>query len=147
MPTIIEEPSIQMHPQQNNPSTPDTSQRPRRIVAKYDNQQSQRNYTTQDDNKETCQRYANSMHQCKQPVRLQCPKKPCNISTQVIKMFLFNAISDGVSTKQIKLEQIACSIVHPITKETITKYDKLANDPITRDVWRKALYKELGRLA
>jgi hypothetical protein len=50
-------------------------------------------------------------------------------------MFIFNAISDRTATKQINLEQIACGVVHPITKETITKYDKLANDPITRDVW------------
>jgi hypothetical protein len=37
--------------------------------------------------------------------------------------------------------------VHPITKETITKYDKLANDPVTKDVWTAAFCKELGRLA
>jgi hypothetical protein len=49
MPTIVEEPSLQMHPQQNNPSTPGTSHQPRCTVAKYDNQQSQRSYTTQDD--------------------------------------------------------------------------------------------------
>ena len=62
-------------------------------------------------------------------------------------MFLFNAISDGVSTKTLKLEQIGCGVVHPITKETLTKYDKLANDPITRDVWQKAMCKEIERLA
>jgi hypothetical protein len=53
MPTIVEEPSVQMHPQQNNPSTPDISQQPRCAIVKYDKQQHQRNYITQDDNKET----------------------------------------------------------------------------------------------
>eukprot|EP00804_Cyclotella_cryptica_P024309 CCRYP_020871-RA/>CCRYP_020871-RA protein AED:0.34 eAED:0.32 QI:0/0/0/1/1/1/2/0/475 len=38
-------------------------------------------------------------------------------------------------------------VVHPITKETITKYEKLANDPILQTVWKKAMCKELGRLA
>jgi hypothetical protein len=37
--------------------------------------------------------------------------------------------------------------VHPVTKETITKYDKLAKDPVTRDMWTEAFCKELGRLA
>jgi hypothetical protein len=62
-------------------------------------------------------------------------------------MFLFNAISDRTAAKHIKLKQMACGIVHPITKETITKYNKLANDPITKYIWQKEMYKELGRLA
>ena len=38
-------------------------------------------------------------------------------------------------------------LVHPVTKETITKYEKLANHPLTKEVWTKAMSKELGRLA
>jgi hypothetical protein len=38
-------------------------------------------------------------------------------------------------------------VVHPVTKETITKYEKLANDPLLGDVWTAAMSKELGRLA
>jgi hypothetical protein len=36
--------------------------------------------------------------------------------------------------------------VHPVTKETITTYEKLANDPLLQDVWTAAMSKELGRL-
>ena len=48
---------------------------------------------------------------------------------------------------EIELEHCANGVVHPITKETITKYEKLENDPITQEVWTKAMTKELGRLA
>jgi hypothetical protein len=44
-------------------------------------------------------------------------------------------------------EPVANGVVHPVTKETITKYEKLANDPVMKDVWTKAMCKELGRLA
>jgi hypothetical protein len=44
----------------------------------------------------------------------------------------------------ILLDHMANGVVHPITQETITKYEKLANDPIMRDVWMKGLCKELG---
>jgi len=44
-------------------------------------------------------------------------------------------------------EHVANGVVHPVTKETITKYEKLANDPILKDIWTKAMCKELGRLA
>ena len=35
---------------------------------------------------------------------------------------------------EIELEHCANGVVHPITKETITKYEILANDPITQEV-------------
>eukprot|EP00804_Cyclotella_cryptica_P025224 CCRYP_010323-RA/>CCRYP_010323-RA protein AED:0.29 eAED:0.29 QI:0/0/0/1/0/0/3/0/661 len=47
----------------------------------------------------------------------------------------------------ILLDHMANSVVHPITQETITKYEKLANDPTIHDVWMKGMCKELGRLA
>ncbi len=34
-------------------------------------------------------------------------------------------------------------VVHPITKETITHYRKLIKDPLLRDLWLKAMSKEL----
>jgi hypothetical protein len=33
-----------------------------------------------------------------------------------------------------------------VTKETITKYEKLANVPLMKEVWTKAMCKELGHL-
>ena len=37
-------------------------------------------------------------------------------------------------------------MAHPVTKETITKYQKLVSNPLLRDVWAEAMAKELGRL-
>ena len=37
-------------------------------------------------------------------------------------------------------------MVHPVTKETITNYKKLIDDPLMRDVWSKEMCKELGRI-
>ena len=45
------------------------------------------------------------------------------------------------------VEEVANGVVHPITNETIKKYQKLVDEPILRDVWLKAMCKELGRLA
>ena len=45
------------------------------------------------------------------------------------------------------LKEVASGVVHPITKETITKYKKLINDPLLQDDWMKGMCKELGRLA
>jgi hypothetical protein len=39
------------------------------------------------------------------------------------------------------------SIVHSITKETITKYTKFMNDPALKDLWVLAMSKELHRMA
>ena len=51
------------------------------------------------------------------------------------------------STKQFTVEQTANAVVHQITMETTTKYEKLANDPVTKDVWQQAMCKELGHFA
>ena len=44
------------------------------------------------------------------------------------------------------LEEVANGVVHPVTKETITKYKTLIEDPLLRETWSKVMYKELGRL-
>ena len=43
-------------------------------------------------------------------------------------------------------EEVANGVVHPVTKETITKYKKIIDDLPMRVVWSKAMCKELGRL-
>ena len=40
------------------------------------------------------------------------------------------------------LEEVANSVVHPVTKRTITKYKKLINDPLLQDDWMKGMCKE-----
>ena len=47
----------------------------------------------------------------------------------------------------IDVEELCNGVVRPIIQETITKYQKLANDPLLHEVWTKAMAKELGRLA
>lgn len=49
---------------------------------------------------------------------------------------------------QVPLEEVAgAGVVNPETGETITKYDKLLQIPALRQIWSKAMCKELGRLA
>ena len=38
-------------------------------------------------------------------------------------------------------------VVHPVMKEMITKYQKLVDEPILRDVWEMAMCVEFERLA
>ena len=38
-------------------------------------------------------------------------------------------------------------MVHPDTKETITRYSQIINNPVLRVVWLKAMCIELGRLS
>ena len=47
----------------------------------------------------------------------------------------------------IDIEEVCNGVVHPITKETITKYPKLMNDPLLKKLWVPAMSKELHRLA
>jgi len=46
-----------------------------------------------------------------------------------------------------KIEKVVNRVVHPVTKEMITKYQKLMAHPILLDLWEMAMYVELGRLA
>ena len=51
------------------------------------------------------------------------------------------------TAEPLNLEHVCNGVVHPITGKTITKYTKLANDPVTKETWQKAFCVELGRLA
>ena len=44
------------------------------------------------------------------------------------------------------IEEVANGIVHPVTKETIAKYQKLVDDPILREIWEMAMCVEPGQL-
>ena len=44
------------------------------------------------------------------------------------------------------LEHMCNGVVNPITKETITKYKTILEDPLLRDICLEAMAKELGRL-
>ena len=51
------------------------------------------------------------------------------------------------TTPQIDIEEYANGVVHPVTKETITKYKTLIEDPILKDKLEEAMCVELGRLS
>jgi hypothetical protein len=73
---------------------------------------------------------------------LECAHLPLYTPKQLIPDHL-----PSNDTEDTEFSHYANGVVHPITKETITKYEKLANDPVTSEVWTKAMSKELGRLA
>ena len=50
-------------------------------------------------------------------------------------------------TPPCDIEEMANGVVHPITQETMTKYGAIIKVPELRDVWLKAMCKELGRIA
>ena len=70
-----------------------------------------------------------------------------------LHQFMGNAFLDElketvrINNVPVNIEEVANGVVHPVTKETITKYKKLISDPLLRDTWSKAMCKELGRLA
>ena len=46
----------------------------------------------------------------------------------------------------IDIEEYCYGVVHPVTKETITHYRKLIKDPLLKNLWIKAMSKELHHL-
>merc|ERR1711966_344399 len=73
------------------------------------------------------------------------------ISRGALNQFMGNAFLEelkrtAISADPTTLEEVANDVVHPVTKETITKYKKLIEDPMLRETWSKAMCKELGRL-
>jgi hypothetical protein len=55
--------------------------------------------------------------------------------------------SPDCNLHSINIKEVCNIVVHPITKETITKYTKLMNDPVFKPLWVPAISKELHALA
>jgi hypothetical protein len=78
--------------------------------------------------------------------------RPAGIACAALHQFMGNAFLEEMkktiesNAHPLQPEEVANGVVHPVTKETITKYKKLIDDPLMRDVWSKAMCKELGRL-
>ena len=111
-------------------------------------------YITQDDDNETSMLEANCLI-------LQSTTTPCNIKHHAHYHVMGNHLNNAfchsfTSTKfnkqhavfesEIQLDHTCNGVVHPVTQETITKYETLANDPLLKDVWTQAMCKELGCL-
>jgi hypothetical protein len=94
--------------------------------------------------------------------RLISSRTPCSILRQalyhVIGLGFTNAPANTVPTSLAKyhkqytgpiidIEEYCYGVVHPVTKETITHYRKLIKDPLLKDLWLKAMSKELHHLA
>ena len=47
----------------------------------------------------------------------------------------------------INIEHFCAPVIHPVTYETISKYQKLSKDPYAKDIQRKEFGEEFGNLA
>jgi hypothetical protein len=94
-------------------------------------------------------------------IRFLSPHGPANIAIEALYHVInlaFNALptytipqnlvdSSDRFRHTIDIEEVCNGVIHPITKETITKYNKLMNDPALKDLWVPAMSKELHQLA
>jgi hypothetical protein len=95
-------------------------------------------------------------------IRLLSPLGPASIATHalyhvIINLVFSNPPSYAIPKKlnnspnrfqhNINIEEVCNGVVHPITKETITKYTKLMDDPALKDLWLPVMSKELHCLA
>lgn len=87
------------------------------------------------------------------PINASINPLTAGISQAALNAFLGNAYLDELSNMAgsnlgpVKIEQIINGVVHPITKETITKYKRIIANPLLKDDWMMGIYKKLGRLA
>jgi hypothetical protein len=106
------------------------------------------------------------------PIRLPTPPRrsirlitsctPCQISRQALFHLIdirFNKAPANTIPQTLqrhhkqytgpisKIEHYCNGVVYPVTKETITHYRKLIKDPLLKDLWTKAMSKELHQLA
>jgi hypothetical protein len=130
-----------MEDKHNTPNPKSLLERPRQITATYTKTSPQPNFITQEEGNNafecnaTTQQDYNNQHS----ITFITPRTPNGINTLALKHV--------TSTWHIlPLLHQANGIIHPVTKEKITKYEKLANDPITQTTWQEAICKELGRL-
>ena len=73
------------------------------------------------------------------------------ISRGALHQSMGNAFLDELkrthsNASPLVLEKAANYVVHLVTKETITKYKQLTEDPLLKTTWPKAMGRELGRL-
>eukprot|EP00804_Cyclotella_cryptica_P018372 CCRYP_015481-RA/>CCRYP_015481-RA protein AED:0.17 eAED:0.17 QI:0/0/0/1/1/1/2/0/862 len=148
----------QRHTRSNTPMTTpseDTSTHTSRRQTKSTHDHNMPNYITQDDiNAVTIKPPSGFI--------AQSTHTPCNIKAHALYHVVSNLLNTTSTTAytptkhstdtqsftfDAQLEHTCNGVVHPVTKETITKYETLANDPLMENVWTQAMCKELGRLA
>ena len=137
--------------------------RPRRTIANYQRRREAKRRATEAFKKATPQPItqdeyeANCMETIFQPLpHVHTTSTPCNISQHAVyhlvgkylknkngPSFIPGRLNNSAPSfeTEIQLEHCANGVVHPITKETITKYERLANYPIKQEVWTKSMTK------
>ena len=50
------------------------------------------------------------------------------------------------ASTNVDITKVCNGVVHPITNETLTNYKKVIQCPQLREVWMKAMCKELGNI-
>ncbi len=92
-----------------------------------------------------------------QSTQLRSNRTPCNISRQALYHIIgvgftnapLNTIPRSLAkhaykyARVIDIEEYCCGVVHLVTKETITQYRKLMKEPLLKNLWTKAMSKEL----
>ena len=58
-----------------------------------------------------------------------------------------NTTNDATKIYDQDIEHFCAPVIHPITGEHISSYNKLAKDPATKEVWTTSLGKEFGNIA
>ena len=71
-------------------------------------------------------------------------EQPCHF---VPEKFFWQHFTKNENLPPSDIEDVCNGVVHPTTGKTITKYKRLIQDPLLRDIWLEAMCRELGRLA
>ena len=61
--------------------------------------------------------------------------------------FLEACPTESNKNLDVNIEHFCAPVVHPITKETITSYNKLIKNPVLKPTWTTQLGKDFGNLA
>ena len=89
-------------------------------------------------------------HPRRSPRFMHQPSRPAAISQAALNTLMGNEfLAEMKETVRLNepppdIEEVANGVVHPVTNETITKYQKIIADPLLRETWSKTMAKELG---
>ncbi len=90
-------------------------------------------------------------HETSEPQRspriaLQSPRLYSNAALATLRIQTYAPLPNSHAIPWT-CEHFCAPVIHPVTGESITKYKKLVDDPITRHIWSRAFGKEFGNLA
>jgi len=77
---------------------------------------------------------------------MQAPRLYSNAALAALNSQRYAHIPTSQAIPQMS-EHFCAPVIHPVTGESITKYKKLIDDPITQRIWSRAFGKEFGNLA